>query len=87
MAVDESLVPIDEFDGISTEDKMVLKTAHRLCEAEYGDTTGSYTGVLLHGAQGAGKTTLVKSWCRYIKGTLITINSTAQGPLRGQPER
>lgn len=37
MVVDESFVPIDEFDRISTKDKMVLKTARRLRRGRGGD--------------------------------------------------
>jgi len=87
LAVDKSLVPIEEFDDISEEDKITLLETHERRQLEDGDNECSYTGVPLHGAQGTGKTTLVKNWCRHVKGTLITINITAQGPLRGHSER
>lgn len=83
----DDLVGWKELDTISTQDKRLFKRAWVSRRINQGRNKKTPFGSILIGPRSAGKTTVAISWCHHIEGTLIELDSRAQGPLRGQTEK
>lgn len=83
----ESLTAWDKIDNVSDEDKDELLVERMMRRIEPEEQDGTPPGVLLHGVQGSGKTSVVLNWCRHVKGTLIEFNAHTKGPYEGLTEQ
>lgn len=87
LPVEGQITPWDELDCVSEAFKRQMKSRRVQLLLRRSSPVSTPPGVLFHGVGGCGKTECVYSWCKHIKGTLIKIEMSIEGWLKGHTQK